>query len=119
MINLNYKDNYFILLQIKKGDIITFESHLEFGIVAHRAVDFHQEHGEISIVTKGDNRDEPDPWLVTDEDLIGKVIEIILKMGILLVAPIRFSLIAVIVIVSIFMLKESFESKTQSKNNPS
>jgi len=105
--------------QIKEGDIITFESHMQFGIVAHRAVDFNQENGEISIVTKGDNIEEPDPWVVTDEDLIGKVIEIIPKTGILLVDPVRYSLIAVIVITAIFMLKESFESKTQSKNNSS
>ena len=68
--------------QIKEGDIITFESHMEFGIVAHRAVDFHEEHGEILIVTKGDNIDYPDSWVVSDDDLIGKVIEIIPYMGI-------------------------------------
>ena len=100
--------------QIKEGDIITFESHMQFGIVAHRAVDFHQENGETMIATKGDNIDDPDSWLVSDDDLIGKVIEIIPKMGILLVDPVRYSLIAVIVITSIFMLRESFESKTKN-----
>ena len=44
-----------------------------------------------------------------------KIIEIIPKMGILLVDPVRYSLIAVIIITSIFMLKESFQSKTSSK----
>ena len=102
--------------QIIKDDIITFESHMEFGIVAHRAVDFHEEHGEILIVTKGDNIDDPDNWTVSDEDLIGKVVEIIPKMGILLIGPVRFSLIAVIVITSIFLLKESLESKTKNEN---
>ena len=103
--------------QIKKDDIIAFESHMQFGIVAHRAVDFHQEHEEKSIVTKGDNIDEPDSWVVTDDDLIGKVIEIIPKMGILLVGPVRFSLIAVIGITAIFLLKESFESKSKSNSS--
>ena len=103
--------------QIKEGDIITFESHMEFGIVAHRAVGFHEEHGEILIATKGDNIEEPDSWLVSDEDIIGKVIEIIPKMGILLVDPVRYSLIAVIAITSIFMLKESLESKSKSNSS--
>ena len=101
--------------QIKENDIIAFESHMQFGIVAHRAVDFHQENEEILIVTKGDNIDDPDSWIVSNEDIIGKVIEIIPKMGILLVDPVRYSLIAVIIITSIFMLKESFQSKTSSK----
>ena len=102
--------------QIKENDIIAFESHMQFGIVAHRAIDFHQENGETLIVTKGDNIEDQDPWIVSDEDLIGKVIEIIPKMGILLVDPVRYSLIAVIGITAIFMLKESFESKNKSNS---
>ncbi|MCH7647017.1 MAG: signal peptidase I [Thaumarchaeota archaeon] len=103
--------------QIKEGDIITFESHMEFGVVAHRAVDFHQENGEILIVRKGDNIDDPDPWIVTDEDLIGKVIKVIPTMGILLVGPVRYLLVAVITITAIFLLKESFESKSKTEKS--
>lgn len=101
--------------QVNPGDIITFQSHMEFGIVAHRAIEIHNEEGHIGISTKGDNIDDPDGWLVQDADFIGKVIKIIPKMGILLVDPVRYSLIAVIAITAIFLLKESFESKTSSK----
>ena len=55
--------------------------------------------------------------ILLHQDLIGKVIEIIPKMGILLVGPVRFSLIAVIGITAIFLLKESFESKSKSNSS--
>lgn len=101
--------------EIKKDDIITFESHMDFGIVAHRVIDFHVEHGEILIITKGDNVYSPDPWQVSNDDLIGKVVKIIPKIGIIWTDNIRYLLVAVIAITVIFLIKESFESKTKNQ----
>ena len=101
--------------QIQKNDIIVFDSHTETGNIAHRAIKIDQEEGKIVIVTKGDNVITKDPWLVSDEDLIGKVNEIIPYLGIFLVASVRYTLVAIIIIIAIFLLKESVESKTQSK----
>jgi len=95
------------------GDIIVFDSHVEgIGIVAHRAVEIFDENGRIAINTQGDNIDEVDTWVVHDEDLIGKVVEHISFMGILLIEPVRYTLVIVIIITAVSLFKEiSAESK--------
>ena len=93
--------------EIKEGDIIAFDSHLgNLGIIAHRAIEIYDDHGSIGIDTKGDNEDKEDPWVVHDVDLIGKVVQIIPDMGILLVGIVRYFLVAIIIITSIFLLRE-------------
>ena len=94
--------------EIQEGDIIAFDSHLgELGIIAHRAIEVYDDHGTIGIDTRGDNEDTEDPWIVHDEDLIGKVVQIIPGMGILLGGPIRFVLVGIIIISIIFMLRQT------------
>ena len=103
---------------IKEGDIITFDSHMQgIGIIAHRAIAIENDDGQIGIDTKGDNVEDPDPWTVHDEDLRGVVIEVIPSMGILLIDPVRYSLVAVIIITAISLLKDitSESKKTSSK----
>ncbi len=92
--------------QIKEGDIIAFDSHMEMGIIAHRAIEVFEEDGQTKINTKGDNNEKPDQWHVTDNDLIGKVKNIIPVFGILLVGPVRYALVAVIIISAISMMKD-------------
>jgi signal peptidase len=101
---------------IAEGDIIAFDSHQQMGIVAHRAIAIYDNHGQTVMDTKGDNNEEADPWYVTDEDLIGKVIQIIPGFGILLVGPVRFALVAVIIILAISMMKDYI---TENKNKSS
>lgn len=93
--------------QIEVGDIITFDSHIEgLGIIAHRAVEIFDDNGEMGIDTQGDNVDSRDPWVVHDVDLIGKVIDIVPTMGIFLIDPVRYAIVAVIVITAISLLWE-------------
>ena len=107
---------------IKEDDIIAFDSYMQgIGIIAHRAIAVGDDDGKLGIDTKGDNVEEPDPWTVHDEDLRGKVVDVIPKMGIFLIDPVRYSLVAVIVITAISLLWEiSSESKkissTKSEN---
>ena len=96
------------------GDIIVFDSHVEgIGIVAHRAVEKFDDNGRIAINTQGDNVDEIDTWIVHDEDFIGKVVEHISFIGILLVEPVRYTLVIVIIITAISLLKGITETKLQ------
>jgi len=67
------------------------------------------------IDTKGDKPENEDPWYVTDDDLIGKIKDVIPAVGILLVGPVRFTLVAVIIITSFSMLKEQFSQRKESK----
>jgi len=101
--------------QIKEGDIIAFDSHMEMGIVAHRATEVFEEDGQTKIGTKGDNNEKEDRWHVTDNDLIGKVKNIIPGFGILLVGPVRYALVAVIIISSISMMKDYLTENKKKK----
>jgi len=106
--------------QIKVGDIITFDSHMEdWGIIAHRAIEVTDHDGEIQIGTKGDNVEHSDGWHVTENDLIGRVIDVIPMLGIVLVGPVRFTLVVVIIITAVFLLKDQLipESKVSNKKS--
>lgn len=107
------KPNDLLLIQkteineIKVGDIIVFNSHIEgIDIIAHRAIEKLDNGGKIGIKTQGDNIDEQDTWIVYEEDLIGKVSDHISYVGILLIEPVRYSLVAVIIITAVSLLKE-------------
>ena len=107
--------------EIQVGDIIAFDSHMQgIGIIAHRAVEIYDDdHGETGIDTKGDNVEERDSWVVYDDSLIGKVIDIIPTIGIFLIEPIRYTLAAVIIITSISLIKEiTSETKKTSSKKP-
>ncbi len=98
--------------KVQEGDIITFDSHVEgIGIIAHRAFEISEVNGKLGIDTKGDYMDEPDHWTVYEDDLIGRVTDVVPSMGIVLIDPIRYSLVVVIVITSISLLKESMSKK--------
>lgn len=93
--------------QASVGDIIVFDTHMEgIDIVAHRAVEVFDDHGEIGISTKGDNVESPDGWIVHDEDFIGKVVNVAPRIGVFLIEPVRYGIVAVIVITAISLLHE-------------
>ena len=101
---------------VKQGDIIAFDSHMHgIGIIAHRAIAVNDDDGIIGLDTKGDNNRDADPWTVHDEDLIGIVIDVIPAFGILLIEPVRYSLVAVIIITGVSLLREI---TTEAKNTP-
>ena len=98
-------------------DIIAFNSHIEdIGIVAHRAIEKFDDNGKIGIRTQGDNVTEADTWVVHDEDIIGKVVEHVSFIGILLIEPVRYTLVIIIVVTVISLLIE-ITSKTKLQKN--
>ena len=98
--------------EINKGDIIAFDSHTEgIGIIAHRAVEIFETGGEIGIDTKGDHLDESDLWTVLDDDLVGIVTEINPDTAILFAEPVRYFLVAVIVVTGVLLAQESILKK--------
>ena len=104
--------------EVKEGDIIAFDSHMRgIGIIAHRAIAVDDTDGIIGFDTKGDNNGDVDPWIVHDEDLIGIVIEVMPTFGILLIDPVRYSLVAVIIITAVSLLREvTTEAKKTTKS---
>ena len=103
--------------KIMVGDIIVFNSHIEgIGIVAHRAIEKFEDNGKIAINTQGDNVDEADAWVVHEEDLIGKVEGNIPHIGILLVEPVRYTLVIIIIVTAISLL-HVITSETKLQKN--
>ena len=104
--------------KVQTGEIITFDSHVAgIGIVAHRAIAIADDDGVIGIDTQGDNSQNIDPWTVHDEDFRGVVIDVIPIMGIFLIDPVRYSLVAVIIITAISLLKDiTSEAKKTTKS---
>lgn len=89
------------------GDIITFDSHIDgIGIVAHRAIEIFDDNGQVGIGTQGDNVEEPDGWTVHAEDFIGRITSVTPGMGFLLIDPVRYGIVAIIVITAVSLLHE-------------
>ncbi len=65
--------------ELKVGDIISFETPSK--PIVHRIIAFEEHDGKTFIRTKGDANPCPDFFLVRYEDVIGKVIFIIPKIG--------------------------------------
>ena len=79
-----YKDDLAIvkscnLDDLKKGDIITFKQ--EDRIISHRISEITNEKGERTIITKGDNNEVEDLEPVDTQNIYGKVVFIIPKIG--------------------------------------
>lgn len=55
-----------------KGDIILFEHPDNKNPIVHRIIEIEEDR----IYTKGDNSHEPDPWVLTQADIKGTVIQI-------------------------------------------
>lgn len=67
------------LEDLQKGDIITFKE--EDRTISHRIVEITKEKGEVKFITKGDNNDVPDKDAVEMQDVYGKVLFSIKKLG--------------------------------------
>lgn len=67
------------LLELQKGDIITFQQ--DGRIISHRILNVTKQKGIIKFETKGDNNQIPDPDLVGQEQIYGKVLFKIKTIG--------------------------------------
>lgn len=66
--------------KLKKGDIIQYQYNSQT-VVLHRIVDTYRLNGELVYVLKGDNNDTVDPNVVHIDQILGKVIFSIPKIG--------------------------------------
>lgn len=67
------------LEDLQTGDIITFKE--DDRTISHRIVEITKEKGEVKFITKGDNNDIPDKDAVEMQDVYGKVLFSIKKVG--------------------------------------
>ncbi len=99
------------------GDIIVFRKpHSRNEFIVHRAVGkVRMPNGEVYIITKGDNNFREDPWRVTQDMIIGKVIWRIPLLGyikIFLSTSVGMSLL-IILLLALFI----FENLPQKKSS--
>jgi len=100
---------------IQIGDIITYKSkaaNSEGMTITHRVVAIDKtEDGKIEYMTQGDNNNEPDSLFVTYDQVIGKEIMIIPKVGKLqfLIANKKGWLLLLIIPIGIYLLRELFK----------
>ena len=79
-----YKDDLAVVRscnveELKKGDIITFKQ--EDRIISHRISEITEKKGEIKFITKGDNNEVEDLKPVDMQNIYGKVVFVIPKIG--------------------------------------
>lgn len=67
--------------QIQKGDIIQFRIQNESVPIIHRVYEKYEEGGNTFFITKGDANDNPDSDLVLAQNVMGKVVFNIPKIG--------------------------------------
>ena len=87
---------------IKLNDVITYSLESGQDTVTHRVIDIIEENGETYYQFKGDNNNSPDPDLVTYEQIQGKVIYKIDRLGSLIAEFVSGT--GVILILIIFIL---------------
>lgn len=90
------------------GDIITFVAPTG-QLVCHRIIDIEQGE-EITFITKGDANEDPDPFLVTEENLVGEVSTSLPIVGYLvqfIKSPIGIGVLAVSIII-LFVFDDRF-----------
>lgn len=60
------------LKKLKKGTILYYSK--EGRLIVHRIVSVkHTDDGKVEVTTKGDNNNANDPWVITEDDMIGTV----------------------------------------------
>ena len=101
--------------KIEIGDIITYKSQAANSqgmTITHRVVAIDKtEDGRYEYMTQGDNNSEPDSLFVTYDQVIGKEIMIIPKLGKLqfLIANKRNWLLLLLIPIGIYLVKELFK----------
>ena len=121
VVDYKNKDNIYEL-----GDIITFYSNRGNGqiTITHRIIDIKIENGKYFYSTKGDNNNTADTHYVSQDDVIGKVIFVIPKVGFIqefILSKVGWIVVIVIPCVGIVVydllkvLKIAFNKKKQPK----
>ncbi|MDD1748059.1 MAG: signal peptidase I [Methanomassiliicoccales archaeon] len=66
---------------LKVGDVIVFRSPISNGQICHRIISISQVDGSLVFQTQGDNNEDPDPFTLQSDNIIGKVQLCIPAMG--------------------------------------
>lgn len=59
--------------EISEGDVVMYKA-TNGMLITHRVKEIKDENGSIHLITKGDNNDDVDPWMVDAEQVRGKIV---------------------------------------------
>lgn len=90
--------------QVEVNEIITFRSKNTRNITTHRAIEIINISGDIKYITKGDANNVQDPSLVDGELLVGKVVKVIPRIGIIIGWIKKNLKIILVIVVATFIL---------------
>lgn len=102
---------------IRKNDIITFK--IENEIITHRVIDIAYDNGTLIYTTKGDKNDVTDIERVQFEQIEGKYVTKITKIGkifTILKNKYIFSLILILLIIFYIIQRKTIQRKKERKN---
>jgi len=92
------------------GDIICFSKPGNpTELIVHRAV----ERVGNGLITKGDRNSSPDYWTVTDEQLVGRVVEVNSLPLVILTTSLLWSVISIALVFAIIVLSASILSRRE------
>lgn len=70
--------------KFKKNDVVVYKIPQNIVLVTHRIIKTINVHRKVFYITKGDNNNSEDPYPISRDEIIGKVIVVIPYLGILL-----------------------------------
>ena len=103
------------LEELRKGDIITFKQ--EDRTISHRILEITKDKGEVKYITKGDNNDVQDKDLVEGQNVYGKVLFSIGKIGIIVhyIQNVRGFINIIIFIIIVYVLTSLRDNQKNSR----
>ena len=75
---------------IRRGDVIVFAQERYSMPIIHRVYDIVEKNGTLYFMTKGDHNPVPDPWVVSEDDVLGRAVFRIPYVGIVNTIWVRF-----------------------------
>jgi len=101
------------ITEIREGDIVAIDIHFhDVPIITHRVVEVSEKNGETEIYTKGDHNAQRDDWAITQDSLVGLVVEINPPLLGLVADSVRYPLIAIAIISAILLGREFVKKKS-------
>jgi len=101
------------ITEIREGDIVAIDIHFhDVPIITHRVVEVSEKNGETEIYTKGDHNVQRDDWVITQDSLVGLVVEINPPLLGLVADSVRYPLIAIAIISAILLGREFVRKKS-------
>ncbi|MEM0233174.1 MAG: signal peptidase I [Candidatus Nezhaarchaeales archaeon] len=102
---------------LKVGDIIVYKYGDKF--IIHKIIHIEGRNGKYFFVTQGENNKAPDPYLVSEDQVVGRVFCVLIpRIGIILQEPFKYVIIGLLLLTFIaLILKPSKKGGESSHAN--